>query len=181
MTLLNYWHFITFGVIFLMFIAGAVGAMKQEEASVKVGMFVSVAVVCLFLGGFSIIVVDKYTKTVKLYKLKNKRLLLTEQIVYTGIVKNEGKHKIGRVTLELKLVNRVYAIGNVKGGNLYKSSGFFDLFTTGFNKVSKPQSVKKEFVVATDLKPGIAKAFRVYFRYPPYFRNTAGFTKVWGH
>ncbi len=31
MTLLNYWHFITFRVIFLLFTAGAIGAMKQDE------------------------------------------------------------------------------------------------------------------------------------------------------
>ncbi|MDF1878788.1 DUF2393 family protein [Sulfurimonas sp. SAG-AH-194-C20] len=181
MTTLNYWHFITFGVIFLIFIAGTIGAMKQDEAKVKVGMFISVAVMCLFLAGFSVIVVDKYTKVVKLHKLKNKRLLSTEQIVYTGIVRNEGKHKIGVVTFELKLVNRGHATGNVKGGNFYKASGFFDFFTSGFNKVSKPQSVTKEFVVATNLKPGTSQSFRVYFRYPPYFRSTAQFAKVWGH
>ncbi|CAI6147800.1 MAG: hypothetical protein SPLUMA1_SPLUMAMAG1_00517 [uncultured Sulfurimonas sp.] len=181
MTLLNYWHFITFGVIFLIFIAGAVGSMKQDEAKVKVGMFISITVVCLFLAGFSVIVVDKYTKFATLHKLKNKRLLSTEQIVYTGIVRNEGKHKIGRVTFELKLVNRGHATGNVKGGNFYKASGFLDFFTSGFNKVSKPQSIVKEFVVARNLKPGSSKAFRVHFRYPPYFRSTAQFSKVWGH
>ena len=78
-------------------------------------MFISI--VCFFLAGFSVIVVDKYTKVVTLHKLKNKCLLSTEQIVYTGIVRNEGKHKIGRVTFELKLVNRGHATGNVKGGS----------------------------------------------------------------
>lgn len=181
MTLLNYWHYITFGVIFLIFIGGVISAFKQDETKIKVGMFISTSVVCLFLAGFSVIVVDKYTKVVKLYKLKNKRLLSTEQIVYTGIVRNEGKHKIGTVTFELKLVNRGHATGNVKGGNFYKPSGFLDFFTSDFNKVNKPQSIVKEFVVATNLKPGTAKAFRVYFRYPPYFRSTAQFAKVWGH
>ncbi len=181
MTLLNYWHFITFGVIFLIFVAGAIGAMKQDETKIKLGMFISISIVSLFLAGFSVIVVDKYTKFVTLHKLKNKRLLSTEQIVYTGIVRNEGKHKIGRVTFELKLVNRGHATGNVKGGNFYKASGFSDFFTSGFNKVSKPQSIVKEFVVARNLKPGSSKAFRVHFRYPPYFRSTAQFSKVWGH
>ncbi len=181
MTLLNYWHFITFGIIFFIFIGGAFSAMKQDENKVKVSMFTSVVVICVFLAGFSILVVDKYTKEVKLYKLKNKRLLSTEQIIYTGRVKNVGKHKIGKVTFEIKLVNRGHATGNVKGGNFYKSSGFFDFFTSGFNKMSKPQSVTKEFTVATNLKPGTSQSFRVYFRYPPYFRSTAQFSKVWGH
>lgn len=181
MTLLNYWHFITFGVLFLMFVAGIISASKQESDKIKIGMGISVTVVTLFLAAFSVVVVDKYTKHVKLYKMKNKRLLSTEQIIYTGIVKNEGNHKIGKVTFEIKLVNKGHATGNVKGGNFYKSSGFMAFFSGGYNLNFKPQSVTKEFVVATNLKPGTAKSFRVYFRYPPYFRSTSQFAKVWGH
>ena len=48
--------------------------------------------------------------------------------MYTGIVKNEGKHEIGEVTIEIKLVNKGHATGNVKGGNFYKPSGFFEFF-----------------------------------------------------
>jgi len=181
MTLLNYWHFITFGVIFLMFAAGVYSASKQKSTNIKVGMAISVTVVTLFLAGFSVVVVDKYTKKVKLYKMKNKRLLSTEQIIYTGIVKNTGNHKIGKVTFEIKLVNKGHATGNVKGGNFYKSSGFLDFFSGGYNLHFKPQSITKEFIVATDLKPGTAQSFRVHFRYPPYFRSTSQFAKVWGH
>lgn len=181
MTLLNYWHFITFGVLFLMFVGGMISASKQKTDKIKIGMGISVTVVILFLAAFSVVVVDKYTKNVKLYKMKNKRLLSTEQIIYTGIVKNEGNHKIGKVTFEIKLVNKGHATGNVKGGNFYKSSGFMAFFAGGYNMNFKPQSVTKEFVVATNLKPGTAQSFRVYFRYPPYFRSTSQFAKVWGH
>ena len=181
MTLFNYWHFIVFGVIFLMFVAGMVSAMKQESAKIKVGMAISVTLVSVFLALFSVVVVDKYTKKVKLYKLKNKRLLSTETIIYSGIVKNVGNHKIGKITFEIKLVNKGHATGNVKGGNFYKSSGFFDFFSGGYNLNFKPQSIVKEFVVAKNLKPGEAKSFRVHFKYPPYFRSTSDFSKVWGH
>jgi len=181
MTDLNYVHFITFGVIFLIFIGGVVGALKQEETKIKIGMFITTTIISVFLAGFSVLVVDKYTKEVKLYKMKNKRLLSTEQIIYTGVVKNEGNHKIGKVTFEIKLVNKGHATGNVKGGSFYKSSGFMDFFTGGYNLNFKPQSITKEFVVARNLRPGEAKSFRVYFRYPPYFRSTAQFAKVWGH
>jgi len=181
MTLFNYWHFIIFGIIFLIFLVGIVAALKQESKKVVIGMVVSVSLVSVLLAIFSVVVVDKYTKSVKLYKLKNKRLLSTEQIIYTGVVKNEGNHKIGKVTFEIKLVNKGYATGNVKGGNFYKSSGFFEFFSGGYNLHFKPQSIVKEFIVAKDLAPGDAKAFRVYFRYPPYFRSTSQFAKVWGH
>ena len=181
MTAFNYWHFITFGVLFLIFLAGSYSAFKQEEVKIKFGMFFSTLIVTLLLAGFSVMVVDKYTKEVRLYKMKNKRLLSTEQIIYTGRVKNEGNHLIGKVTFEIKLVNKGHATGNVKGGNFYKSSGFMDFFSGGYSLNFKPQSLTKEFIVARNLKPGEAKSFRVHFRYPPYFRSTAQFAKVWGH
>ena len=181
MTLFNYWHFITFGVIFILFILGIVSSLQQENPKIKMGMAFSTTIITIFLALFSVVVVDKYTKIVKLYKLKNKRLLSTEQIIYTGIVKNEGNHAIGNVTFEIKLVNKGHATGNVKGGNFYKPSGFFDFFSGGYHLNFKPQSVTKDFVVAKDLKPGEAKSFRVHFRYPPYFSSTSQFSKVWGH
>lgn len=181
MTLFNYWHYITFGIIFLIFMAGSVAAFKQESKSMKIGMFFSSTLIAVFLASFSILVVDKYTKKVALYKLENKRLLSIEKIVYSGIVKNEGEHTIGEVTFEIKLVNKGHATGNIKGGNFYKSSGFMDFFTGGYNLLSKPQSLTKEFIVAKNLKPGQAKAFRVNFAYPPYFRSTSQFAKVYGH
>ncbi|MEA1983411.1 MAG: DUF2393 family protein [Campylobacterota bacterium] len=181
MTLLNYWHFIVFLIIFIIFAGGVVSALKQKSQKLKIGMLITVTVISLFLAGFSVMVVDKYTKVAKLHKLKNKRLLSTEQIIYTGIVRNEGNHKIGKVTFEIKLVNKGHATGNVKGGNFYKSSGFFDFFSGGYNLNFKPQSITKEFVVAKNLKPGASKSFRVHFRYPPYFRSTAQFSKVYAH
>jgi len=181
MTLLNYWHYIVFGIIFLIFSIGVVSSFKQDSPKLKYTMLFSVTLITLFLAAFSVLVVDKYTKKVSLYKMQNKRLLSAEKIIYTGIVKNEGKHTVGEVTFEIKLVNKGHATGNVKGGNFYKASGFVDFFTGGYSLSVKPQSITKEFVVAQNLKPGQSKAFRVYFDYPPYFRSTSQFAKVYGH
>jgi hypothetical protein len=146
----------------------------------KLSMFFTTTLVSMLLATFAILIVDKYTKKVELYKLKNKRILGIEKIIYTGIVKNEGNFPIGEVTFEIKLVNNGHATGIVKGANFFKSSGFFDLFA-GFNKTTKPQTITKRFVVAKNLKAGTAKAFRVYFPFPGYFRNVADFAKVEGH
>jgi len=181
MTLLNYWHYIVFGIIFIIFVLGVIGSFKQESKKLVLGMIFSVTLVSILLAIFSVVVVDKYTKVVTLSKLKNKRLLNIEKIVYTGVVKNEGNHAIGEVTFEIKLVNKGHATGNVKGGSFYKPSGFMDFFSGGYKRNFKPQSITKEFIVAKKLKAGEAKAFRVYFGYPPYFRSTAQFSKVWGH
>lgn len=181
MIALNYWHFIVFGVIVLIFLGGVVTALKQENKKLQITVFIIVSVISVLLAFFSIFVVDKYTKEVKLYKLENKRLLSIEKIVYTGVVKNEGSHKIAKVTLELKLVNQGHATGNVKAGSFFKSSGFFDFFSSGLNVNSKPQTITKEFVVAKNLKPGQAESFRVYFDFPPYFRSVSDYAKVYAH
>ena len=181
MTLFNYVHYLALAVVALIFVLGIISALTQKDKKMVFGMLVSTVVVSVFLAVFSVLVVDKYTKEVKLYRLKNKRLLSIEKIVYTGIVKNTGNFEIGKVTFEIKLVNKGHATGNVKGGNFYKSSGFLDFFSGGYNLNFKPQSITKEFVVAKNLKPGEAKSFRVYFDYPGYFRSVAQFSKVWGN
>lgn len=177
----NYWHYIFFGITILILILGVMTSLKQKKKLVK-PMMLSVVLISVIFGLFSTVVVNKYTKQVKLYKLKNKRLLSTEQIVYTGIVKNVGNHLIGNVTFEIKLVNRGHATGNVKGGNFYKPNGLMDFFGSGMGMSNvKPQTVIKEFIVAKNLKPGAAKSFRVHFRYPPYFRSVADFAEVSGN
>ena len=179
--LFNYWHFIVLGVIFVIFMGGVVSSFTQSNKKLIAPMLISVSLISALLIGFSMIVVDKYTKIPKLYKLESKRLLSVEKVVYTGIVKNEGNHEIGEVTFEIKLVNKGHVTGNVKGGSYFKPSGFMDFFTGGGNRKYKPQSIIKEFVVAKNLKPGEAKAFRVYFDWPPYFRSVSQFSQVWGH
>ena len=180
-TLFNYWHYIVLLVIIFIFAGGVYSAYKQTNKKLFYPILISTSLISALLMGFSIVVVDKYTKNPKIYKLKNKRLLGIEKIVYTGIVKNEGNHEIGTVTIEIKLVNKGHVTGNVKGGNFYKPSGFFDFLSGGANILYKPQTIVKEFAIATNLKPGEAKAFRVYFGWPPYFRSVSEFVKVMGH
>ncbi len=181
MTLFNIWHFVVLGFIFVIFIIGVIRSLQEKNIKMKYSMLFAVTLISLFMAVFSIFVVDKYTKEVKLYKLKNKRILSIEKIAYSGEVKNEGNYPIGKVTLEIKLVNKGHATGNVKGGNFYKPSGFLEFFSSGLGiDKSKPQTVVKKFIVARNLKPGMKKRFRIYFKYPPYFRSVAQFTKVTG-
>ena len=184
-TLFNYWHIIFLIVVFLIFSAGIYISLKQEKKKLIFPMIVSVTLISMLVTGFGMVSIDKYTKTAKLYKLKTKRMLSIEKIVYTGIVKNEGDHEIGEVTFEVNLVNKGHATGTVKGENFYRASGFLDFFSGGgadlLYKEHKPQNIVKKFVVAKNLKPGDAKSFRVYFDYPPYFRNVSVFTKLYSH
>jgi hypothetical protein len=179
--ILNIWHYIVFGVILFVFVSGVIASFKQRDAKMKYSMLFSITLISIFLAVFSIFVVDKYTKKVELSELKNKRLLSAEKIIYSGIVKNVGNYPIGKISFNIKLVNKGHATGNVKGGNFYKPSGFLAFFSGGLNRNNRPQTIEKEFIVAKNLKPGQSKHFRVYFDYPPYFSSTAHFAKVWGH
>ena len=181
MTLFNYVHYAVLAIIALLFLVGIISAVQQSDKKLMFGMLVSTVVISAFLAVFAVIVVDKYTKKASVHRLKNKRLLNIEKIVYTGVVKNDGNFAIGKVKLEIKLVNKGHATGNVKGGNFYKASGFLDFFKGGYNLNFKPQTIKKEFIVAKNLKPGEKKRFRFYFDYPGYFRNVAQFSKVTSH
>ena len=180
-TLFNYWHFIVLSIIFLIFIFTVILAFKQENPKLRAPIIFSTFLIAVLMSGFAIVVVDKYTKIAKLYKLENKRLLSIEKIIYSGIVKNEGNHVIGEVVFEIKLVNKGHVTGNVKAGSFFNPSGFSEFFSGSSGMNYKPQQITKEFVVARNLKPGQAKAFKVNFDYPGYFRNVSHFSKLSAH
>ncbi|MCW8895633.1 MAG: DUF2393 domain-containing protein [Sulfurimonas sp.] len=180
-TLFNIWHYISLSVILSIFILFLLIALREDNRKLVVQIIISAFLVCVVIAGFAIAAVDKYTKKAGLYKLENKRILSIEKIAYSGVVKNEGNYEIGEVTFEIKLVNKGHATGNVRAGSFFKPSGFFDFFSGGSNRSDKPQQITKEFVVAKNLKPGEAKAFKVYFDYPPYFKSVSHFAKIYAH
>ncbi len=181
MTLLNIWHFVAFAIGLVFFAAGIYFSLKQEKKKLVKPMIFSVTLFTVVMGVFSVLVVDKYTKSVELYRLKNKRLLSVEKIIYTGIVKNTGNYSIGKVKFKIKLVNKGNAMGISREG-FFKPSGFFEFFSMeGRSEPKKVGAITKEFVVATNLKPGQVKSFRVHFDFPPYFRQVSQYAEVSGH
>ena len=181
MTLFTIWHYLIIVMMVLFFAGGVYISLTQPNKKLRFPMIISFTLIILLVGVFSLIVLDKYTKVVSLYKMQSKRLFNIEKIVYTGIVKNEGNYEIGEVTFELKLVNKGHVTGNVKAGSFFSPSGFAEFFGGGAGVLYKPQTIIKKFVVAENLKPGDAQSFRVHFDYPPYFRSVAEFAKVYGH
>jgi hypothetical protein len=180
---LNYWHYIVFFVLFLIWISGIVASSKLKDASHKFIMAMSLTFIILLSFGFSIVIVDKYTKIASLHKLKSKRLLSIEKTVYSGIIRNDGKHTIGEVTFEIKLVNKAHSTGGPSGNSMYKAGGFFDFLSGGADILykAKAQTVTNEFVVVKNLKPGKSKAFRIYINYPTYFKYASYSTKLYLH
>ena len=177
----NIIHFLVLAVVGLLFILGIIVAIKQQNKKLILPMIITVVLFSILLSAIGVAVVEKYTKKVSLVKVQNRRYLTQEKISYFGYVKNTGSYPVGKVYLTIKLVNAGHATGNVKPGAFFQSSGFFDFFSKGAGVLYKPQTIEKEFVVARDLQPGEVVPFRVTFDYPPYFRNTSDFVKVYGH
>jgi len=177
---LNIFHYLVFSITFVLLILGIFVALRQKK-DVILPMIISVLLFSTLFAAFGISVVEKYTKKVQLTKIDNRRYLSQEKISYFGYVKNVGKYPVAKVYLSIKLVNAGHATGNVKPGSFFQSSGFLDFFSKGKDVLYKPQTIQKEFVIARDLGPGQVVPFRVTFDYPPYFRNTSDFVKVYAH
>lgn len=181
MTTLNYWHYLVVFISFAIFLVGIFLATKQEDKESKVWMAISFFIISLIVGGFSFYAVDKLTKFAEISRLTSKRLLDREQVVYSGVVRNEGRHEIGEVTLEIKLVNKGLESGSMKTGALFEQGSIADFFTTKENKLIKPNQVIEEFVIAKDLKPGDSEEFVVYMPYPPNFSGSTEYIKIYSH
>ncbi|MEA2111313.1 MAG: DUF2393 family protein [Campylobacterota bacterium] len=181
MTYFTIWHYFVVLVVALLFAIVVIVSWRNKNHKLRFSMifsgFISLALVAAFL----IMALDKYTKVVKITSLKNRRSLATEKIIYTGIVRNVGKYTIGKVELEIKLVNKGHVTGNVKGGSFYKPSGIKDFLSSATKKDDKPQTLLMTFVIAEQLKAGRAKSFKVTMPYPPYFKSTSHFTRVFAH
>ncbi len=180
-TYFTIWHYfvILLGIITISF--GIFLAFKQKEKKIILPMIFSIFLIVILVVSFTLVALDKYTKKVTLSRVENHRILALEKIVYTGVVKNVGNYKIGKVTFEVKLVNKAHTTGNVKAGSFFNPSGFAEFFSGGMNILYKPQTITKKFVVAKNLLPNKAQSFRVMFDYPPYFEKVSQFTSVSGH
>lgn len=180
--ILNIWHIVVI-LCMLIILGGALYfSLTHKEKKIRYAMALSATLVVLLVSGFLLIAVEKYTKKVSLSKLDSKRMLNIEKVVYTGYVTNVGNYPIGKVTFEIKLVNKGHVIGKLGDVSFFSPSGWKDFFGGGANILyNKPQVITKSFVVAKDLKPGQSEQFRVYFDFPPYFRSISQFTKVYGH
>lgn len=180
MTYFTIWHYLTLVIVLLILAGGVFISLKQEKKKLVLPMLFSVTLITLTIAVILMFVVDKYTKQVELYRLKNKRILSIEKIIYTGVVKNTGNYTIGKVTFDLKLVSKG-KLGGLESTTFYKSSGFLDLFSGATKSNRGSNTLEKSFVVAKNLKPGQAKSFRVHFKFPANFRNISEYAKVYGH
>jgi len=179
-TYFTIWHYLAVIVSFLLFLAAVIASFAEERANVRNSMIFSAFIVAVVIAIFAILGLDKYTKIAEVYNFENHRNLQTEQIIFTGIVKNTGNYTIGEVKLELKLVNKGHVSGNVRAGTFFKPSGFGDFFSSSAEKY-QPQTIIETPIIATNLQPGESRRFRIPLKYPPYFKGVTFFTRTFAH
>ncbi len=182
-TYFTIWHWGAVAGLAIIFLLLVLLSLKEKNQKNILSMIFASFLVVMTTGVFTIMAIDKYTKEATLYGVKNTRILRNETIVFTGFVKNKGDYKIGKITLNVKLVNRGHVTGNVKGGSFYKPSGFFDFLGSigGARETYKVQKVEEQFVVASNIEPDKAVFFRVEMPYPPHFKHVAQFTSITAH
>jgi len=181
-TYLTIWHYFALIIGALVFALTVVLAFNDKRPSVRNAVIISSVFVNLIIGFLVMMAIDKYTKKAEVYNLQNHRLLMREEIVFTGVVKNVGDYTIGEVKFEIKLVNRGHVSGNVKAGSFFKPSGFTDFFfNSEKQKEYQPQTLIETRVIAENLKPGETRPFRVVFDYPPYFKGVTQFERIFAH
>lgn len=180
-TYFTVWHYGTVILTTGLFLVLVFLSFKETSKKNRNAMIIASFLVMVLVTVFMILALDKYTKKAEMFGLKNRRMLNTEKIVYTGYVKNVGNYTIGQVKIEFKLVNKGHVTGNVKAGSFFKPSGFLEIFGGGDRANYRPQKIEETIVVARNLEPGKTKAFTVSLDFPPYFKYVSDFQRVSAH
>ncbi|HEX5623519.1 MAG TPA: DUF2393 family protein, partial [Sulfuricurvum sp.] len=123
-------------------------------------------------------IIDKNTKKVVLLNLDNHRLLSTEEIIFTGSVRNIGDYTVGEVEVEIKIMDKGLAGNETRGSN--KSTAFEEFFGRNDSDIRPSYMITRE-VVTTELKPGQTKSFRIPIEYPAYFTGFSDTARVIAH
>ena len=100
------WHYVAVITCLILFMLLTILSLQQKNKKTALSMIFSSFLVMTLVTVFLIMALDKYTKKVVLAKLDNRRMLMSEKIVYTGYVTNVGNYTVGEVKIEFKLVNK---------------------------------------------------------------------------
>ena len=166
-------HWFTFGVLAFLFFGAIAFSLVRLRGQVQL-VSISVAIIfTVILSYISLIAIDKKTKKAALSKVESKRVLRTEEMIYTGYVSNVGGYTIGVVKLEIKLINLGKATGRVQGTDFYRTNSLFgNLFSSSKEKMkSRPGTKNYTFTIANNLEPEKRQKFKVRFKFPAYFKD----------
>ena len=162
-------HKITLVIFFILFLILLVLSFKETRKKVLVAMIFSNFLVISTLAVFSMFVLDKYTKKARLEDVTHSRVLITESLVISGRIRNIGKFGISKCFLHVKLVNNAVESNNLSGTTLYKPTSGLGFLTNKIDGNEKQSTIKKDFLIAKNLRVDELRNFSASMRYPPYF------------
>lgn len=168
MSLLTPLHYLLLGGLGLVFILGAILALRSNS---KFSIFATVILIIALLGTFLWNAINEHVYRVEITNVKQERYYQSEQILIKGVVRNVGKYPVANVAAIIRL-------SNAKSGNQAKASqfarpgAFAELFE-GDNPDFKSQNVVEKHVVADYLSPGSSKTFRIMMDFPPHFTRAS--------
>ena len=180
MTYMTIIHWFALFFYIVLFILLVIISKKEKRRNLFWSMVFASFLVTSTAALFTIFVLDKYTKKGKLISIENHRILRTEEIVFKGKVANVGKFKIGQCKLTIKMINNPLSAGSLGQGQIFTPSGL-EFFKSKEKKKERKNTIKKEFVVAKNLKPREVEPFTVRMKYPPYFSKPKVIYKLHCH
>ncbi|MGZ5207513.1 MAG: DUF2393 family protein [Sulfuricurvum sp.] len=177
-TYFTFWHYGATIIISALLLLAIIATLRKDNLSGK-GSIIFVYLLAAFGMFFmAILVIDNYTKKVTLSNLENHRFYATEEIIFTGMVRNTGNYTIGEVSVEIKIVNKDTVAKS--GEPAYQSNAFAELIGDKGSK-EKVSFLVVTKVVATNLKPGQSKTFRIAMPHPTYFKGYSDYVRVFGN
>lgn len=175
-TYMTFWHYGAVAVITIAFLAlTLVTLLQPSKASTKASIIFTYLLTSLGIMYGALLFIDTYTKKATLSEVKDRRFLPTEKIFFTGSVYNSGEYTIGTISVEIKIINRETAAK--EGEPSFQSNAFAEML--GDDPATyKPSYLITTEVVATNLKPGQRKNFRITMPHPPHFKGYSVYPRI---
>ncbi|MBE0495376.1 MAG: DUF2393 family protein [Campylobacterales bacterium] len=168
-------HILVLLFLFVLFVLLTVLARREKRPKIFWSIIFSNILVTLVLMIFAMLVLDKYTKSAVIENLTQKRILISEQITFSGQIRNVGNFTIGKCFFEVKLVNNPLSAGGLSGGQVFKPTKGLSF---GSSQEERSSTVVETFLIATHLRPDELRNFSVSMAYPSHFQRTTTFQKL---
>ena len=179
-TYLTQWHYTALAVGIIVFILGMFLAYIQKNRQTAIILAITFLLLSTLGTMAAFNTIDTKIKKLKLFHEEHFRILSLEKIIFTGAIENSGKYPIGQITYKVRMTNHRLKFTTQDAGSSFQSKSFLDYFRPNNTLESKAQSFEKEFVVATNLRPGEITYFHVEMSFPPYFEDTTYETSAFG-
>lgn len=174
-TYFTVWHYGAISLITVALLVFITTTLLQKKLSSKLSIIFTYILAALGFMFMAILTIDNYTKQITLSNVNDYRFYPTEKIFFTGTVHNSGDYTIGEVSVEIKIVNKDTL--PKEGEARYASNAFEELLG---DTTIKPSFVIVTEVVATHLKPGQRKDFRIIVPHPSYFKGYTSYVRAYG-